>query len=300
MTGDGTDVKGPKKGKMLEGAPRTGRWTKETPERQRVGGRHRGSIILLGVIALLVLGGVGAYGAVAYSRLQKGIVDQYQRHQRRSDWIALERLPPRVVNAFLTVVDTTSFQRVPPHAPADRPLLTRDLLVQVHRLDRGVGDQAMRVMMVPLLERSLPRGELLELYLNRIHLGRTGEWEVYGVRSASQEFFGKDPRALTVGEAATLAGLLLPPKIDDPEASPGAVGARRNEVLRRMLAGGDIDETVYRAALAEPLGFQPGVDYAPMTRPVGWDREPDVIRLPPELRPTAADSAGAAARSANR
>ena len=67
---------------------------------------------------------------------------------------------------------------------------------------------------------------------------------------------------------------------------PGAVGARRNEVLRRLTAAGVIDAAQARAAAAEPLAFQPGADYVPMSRPLGWKSEPQVIRLPPELRPT--------------
>ncbi|MBD0320923.1 MAG: transglycosylase domain-containing protein, partial [Gemmatimonadetes bacterium] len=119
---------------------------------------------------------------------------------------------------------------------------------------------------------------------------------VYGVFHASREYFGKDPRKLTLAEAATLAGILLPPALPAPEQSPGPVGARRNEVLRRMLRAGTITPAAFRQAAREPLAFQPGADYAPMARPADWRREPDVIRLPPELRPSLQrpDSAAAA------
>jgi membrane peptidoglycan carboxypeptidase len=116
---------------------------------------------------------------------------------------------------------------------------------------------------------------------------------VYGVQHAAQEYFGKDASRLTLSEAATLAGLLLPPRMLNPQASPGAVGARRNEVLQRMLAAGEIDGAAYAQALREPLAFQPGIDYAPMTRPAGWGKEPEVIRLPPGSIP-ASDSSSAA------
>jgi membrane peptidoglycan carboxypeptidase len=81
----------------------------------------------------------------------------------------------------------------------------------------------------------------------------------------------------------------------NPEASPGAVGARRNEVLQRMLEAGTITRAAMEQARREPLAFQPGINYAPMTRPVGWgDQEPEVIRLPPGSIP-ASDSAAARA-----
>lgn len=281
---------GKQKGKTLGGAPRGGRWT--TPsEKKRLGGKHQGSFVLLGVLGVAVLVGMVIFGVMAQRRLDAGLLGQYRQALRRPDWVRLNDLPPHVVEAFLASVDTTSFQRTSEFERRTRPLLTRDLVTQVHRLDGSVGDQAWRAAMVPLVEARLSRRAALEYYLNRVSLGKTGDWPVYGVRHATQDYFGKDVRELTLGEAATLAGILLPPRIENPEAASAAVGARRNEVLRRMLLEGDIDEAAFRQAMSEPLGFQPGVDYAPMTRPAGWDKTPEPIRLPPELRPTLADTA---------
>jgi membrane peptidoglycan carboxypeptidase len=165
---------------------------------------------------------------------------------------------------------------------------------QVQRLRRGPADQAWRAFMVPLAEAQLSRRAMVEFYLNRTYLGQAGDWRVYGVYHAAQEYFGKDARQLTLSEAATLAGMLLPPRMLNPQASPGAVGARRNEVLQRLLAAGQIDRAAYDQAVREPLAFQPGIDYAPMTRPAEWGKEPEVIRLPPGLipRPDSAEAEG--------
>jgi membrane peptidoglycan carboxypeptidase len=281
---------GKPKGKTLGGAPRGGKWTTQA-EPKRLGGKYRGSFILLGVLGVAVLVGMAVFGVMAQQRLEQGLLGQYRQSLRRPDWVRLNNLPPRVVNAFLAAVDTTSFQRTSEFERRTRPLLTRDLVTQVHRLEGGVADQAWRAAMVPLVEARLSRRAALEYYLNRVSLGKTGDWPIYGVRHASEDYFGKDPRALTLGEAATLAGILLPPRIENPEAASAAVGARRNEILRRMLLEKEIDEATFRQAMAEPLGFQPGVDYAPMTRPADWGKEPEPIRLPPELRPTLADTA---------
>jgi membrane peptidoglycan carboxypeptidase len=149
--------------------------------------------------------------------------------------------------------------------------------------------------MVPLAEAQLSRRAMVEFYLNRTYLGQAGDWRVYGVQHAAEEYFGKEARRLSLSEAATLAGMLLPPRMVNPQNSPGAVGARRNEVLQRMLAAGEIDRAAYDQALREPLAFQPGIDYAPMTRPAEWGKEPEVIRLPPGLVP-ATDSSAAESR----
>ena len=280
------------KGKALGGAPKAGKWTKEAAPKG-FGGRYRGSLIVLMVLGALVVVGMGVFGWLAQQRLQAGLLGQYRQSLRRPDWVRVRELPPHVVNAFLAVVDTASHQRVPEYARHERPILTRDLVTQVHRLGGGVGDQAWRAAMVPLVEAQLSRRAKLEFYLNRVYLGSTGDWPIYGVMHGAEEYFGKDVRRLTHGEAATLAGILLPPRLRDPEARPGAVGARRNEVLRRMRFAGQLGEAQLRAALLEPLAFQPGIDYAPMTRPLDWEQEPEPIRLPPELRPTLPDSLAA-------
>jgi membrane peptidoglycan carboxypeptidase len=272
------------KGKILGGAPRTGRWTRQ-PEERRLGGRHRGSIIALLVLGVLILGGIGGYLFVADQQLRAGLLAQEREARQRPDWVSLAELPPHLRHAFGVVVDTTFFARRTLRRGEGNPSVSRELVRQVHLLDRGLGGEARELAMAPLLELRRPRQRLLELYVNRVALGRTEHWSVFGAQQAATDFFGKDARALTPAEAATLAGILLPPRLDDPEAQPGAVGARRNEVLRRMHTAGHLAATAYAAALREPLGFQPGIEHAPMSRPADWQEEPEVIRLPEELRP---------------
>ena len=287
------------KGKMLEGAPRKPRAANRASDTGKGSSRSRNAALVL--LALIVVGSVGGIGTFAYmmwGRLDRGLLAQREEAQRRADWVKLSELPRIVPDAFTVVVDTASFQRTPPEERDRNPMLSRDLVRQVHRLSEGgVGGDARELVMAPLLENALSKRGLLELYLNRISMGRTGDWQVYGVHHAAREYFGKDVRRLTLGEAATLAGILLPPALQSPETSPGPVGARRNEVLRRMLHAGTITPAAYRQAAREPLAFQPGADYAPMARPADWRREPDVIRLPPELRPSLQRPDSAAAPS---
>lgn len=272
---------GKNKPKALGGAPRTGKWTRDTPERRRMGGEYRGSMIVLLVLGALIVVGMGVFAFFAHDRLDRGVVGQYRQSQRRPDWVRLNQLPPYLVDAVLAVVDTSSFQRLSPYGRQDRPRLTVDLVSQVQRLRRGPADQAWRAFMVPLAEAQLSRGAMVEFYLNRTYLGQAGDWRVYGVQHAAEEYFGKDARRLSLSEAATLAGMLLPPRMLNPSNSPGAVGARRNEVLVRLLESGKIDRAAFDQAVAEPLAFQPGIDYAPMSRPADWGKEPEVIKLPP-------------------
>ncbi|MDB4948838.1 MAG: penicillin-binding protein family [Gemmatimonadetes bacterium] len=276
------------RGKKLGGAPRVGRWTRPRADK----GKPRtapGGLVLLLVLAGLLLAGTGVFLWRMNGELEGGLVAQDRIARRRPDWVRLGAMPGYVPAAFLAVVDTGGFRTQATREPAEGPMLARDLVRQVHRLGDGLADQTRATAMAPLLEEHLPPRDRLELYLNRIDLGKTGSWPVYGVFHAAREYFEKAPAQLTVGDAATLAGLLLPPRVTVPEAVPGVVGARRNEVLRRMLERGAIDEAAYRGAMAEPLAFQPGIEYAPMSRPADWRMPPAVIRVPLAL--PAADSA---------
>lgn len=279
------------KGKRLGGAPRRGRWARKPPPPVRRVGYSRTDVLVLFGLGFLILGAVAGFGWEMRRQLDGGILRQRTAAVRRPDWVPLAALPPVLPRMVVSVVDPGFMGREALDTETDAPSLTRNLVEQVYMLDDGLRGEAREMMMTPLLDTRLPRRDLLELYLNRVYFGKSGGWPVYGVYHAAREYFNKDPRALTVSESATLAGLLLEPRISDPEQFPGVVGVRRNEVLRRMLDAGAIDQATFRAAVGEPLAFQPGVEYAPMSRPLKWQEPPPTYRLPAQTSPAADSSA---------
>jgi penicillin-binding protein 1C len=80
------------------------------------------------------------------------------------------------------------------------------------------------------MERSLSKNEVLCLYLTLAPYGGNLE----GVRAASLAYFGKEPRRLTLGEAALLVALPQSPELRRPDRFPGAARAARNRVLDRV------------------------------------------------------------------
>ena len=64
---------GKKKPKARGGAPRTGRWTRDVPERTRLGGEHRGSLILLLIAGGLIVVAMGIFALTANARLDHGL-----------------------------------------------------------------------------------------------------------------------------------------------------------------------------------------------------------------------------------
>ncbi|WP_346620484.1 transglycosylase domain-containing protein [Blastococcus montanus] len=104
------------------------------------------------------------------------------------------------------------------------------------------------------LEATHSKDELLTRYLNIVYFGRNA----YGVQPAAQAFFGVDAAALTLPQAAMLAGLVQNPSDHDPFVNPEGATIRRNQVLARMADQGYITPEQQATASAEPLGLAPG------------------------------------------
>ncbi|MDX9975272.1 MAG: transglycosylase domain-containing protein, partial [FCB group bacterium] len=109
------------------------------------------------------------------------------------------------------------------------------------------------------LEREFTKDEILELYLNQIFLGISA----YGVESASQQYFGKSCRDLTLAQCALLAGLARLPARNQPFYSLENATARRNIVLKQMLEERFITQAAFDAARVEPVA--PALAKAPQS-----------------------------------
>ncbi len=99
------------------------------------------------------------------------------------------------------------------------------------------------------LEQKYSRDQILQAYLNTIYLGSGA----YGVQAAAKTYFGVPASALTLPQAALLAGMIQDPNGYDPILQPAAARTRRSEVLGRMVHYGDITLAQSAAADKEPL-----------------------------------------------
>jgi len=99
------------------------------------------------------------------------------------------------------------------------------------------------------IESSLSKDRIFEVYANQIFLGQ----RAYGFSAASQVYFGKKAKDLTVAEAATLAGLPVAPSAFNPFVNPKRAKARQQYVLSRMLQLGYIDQGVHDEAVLQEL-----------------------------------------------
>ena len=100
------------------------------------------------------------------------------------------------------------------------------------------------------MEALLPKHRILELYANVIEMGRG----IYGIKAASQHYFGVHPRALTREQSAMLAAVLPNPKQWNP-AKPGpTLRSRQRRILRREQAA-DFPERLVRRDFAPDTYF---------------------------------------------
>ncbi len=98
------------------------------------------------------------------------------------------------------------------------------------------------------LEFHLPKREILQLYLDRAYMGGG----TFGMQAASQFYFGKSVRDVTLAEAAMLAGLFKAPTKYAPHVNLPAARARANDVLNNMVDAGYLTEGQIYAAQRNP------------------------------------------------
>jgi penicillin-binding protein 1C len=115
------------------------------------------------------------------------------------------------------------------------------LTMQVARLleprpERNLAAKLRQAARAVELERRFSKAEILDLYLRLAPYGGTLE----GVRAASLSYFGKEPKRLSVGEAALLVALPQSPEARRPDRSAEAARRARDRVLARVLASGAI------------------------------------------------------------
>ena len=99
------------------------------------------------------------------------------------------------------------------------------------------------------LERYYTKQEIIALYLNYFDFLHNA----VGIKTASNTYFNKEPKDLTVTEAATLIGLCKNPSLFNPVRYPERARERRNVVLQQMVKSGYMDRYEYEQYASEPL-----------------------------------------------
>jgi penicillin-binding protein 1A len=139
--------------------------------------------------------------------------------------------------------------------------LVRTLYISNERtVERKVTEACLAVK----LDRKWSKERILATYLNSVFYGNLA----YGAEAASRTYFSRSARALTLPQAALLAGLTQAPSAYDPFVDPARAIARRDEVLHAMLQQGMITRAQYAGARrTRTPGLRPGNLYEEIREP---------------------------------
>ncbi|MDE6177441.1 MAG: penicillin-binding protein, partial [Paramuribaculum sp.] len=113
--------------------------------------------------------------------------------------------------------------------------LTQQLAKQLYSPESdGLMDRAVQKpiewMIAVKLERFYSKDEIIKMYLNQFDF----LYNAVGIKSAAYVYFGKEPKDLTIEEAATLVGMVKNPSYFNPVRKPERTRQRRNVVLEQM------------------------------------------------------------------
>jgi penicillin-binding protein 1A len=193
--------------------------------------------------------------------------------QERRVFVPIEASPRQVQQAFISSEDQNFWT----HSGVDPVAVLRAAIVNVEQLGSGrrpigastITQQVAKNMLVGSersltrkvreailamrIEQALPKGRILEIYLNEIFLGQ----QAYGVAAAAQNYFNKSLDELSLAESAFLAALPKAPNNYNPVRFPEAARIRRDWVIGRMAEDGAITPQQAAAARAEPIVPRP-------------------------------------------
>ncbi|HEX8072512.1 MAG TPA: PBP1A family penicillin-binding protein [Pyrinomonadaceae bacterium] len=204
------------------------------------------------------------------------LVSGAERGKRRV--VSFQDLPPHLVKAITVTEDRDFFEHwginwrgiirafirryeLDPNSPLARQggssitqqLVKNLLLTPEYSWRRKFADAYMSL----ILETRLSKEQIFTLYCNQIYLGQQAGFSINGVGEAAQVYFGKDVSALSLPEAAALAGLIRSPNRYNPYRNPDTARARRNQVLDSMAEAGVITATEAAAAKQSDLKLAP-------------------------------------------
>ncbi|MDR1032064.1 MAG: PBP1A family penicillin-binding protein [Holosporales bacterium] len=193
-------------------------------------------------------------------------------------FVPIDTVPQKLIDAFLAAEDKTFYQ----HKGLDFLGIIRAAIINLGNIGTGkrlvgastITQQVAKNMMTGnrvswirkikeallaiVIDASIPKDKILELYLNQIYLGVGADGTAaYGVAVAAQSYFDKALDELTLGECAYLAGLAKGAANYSIKKHYARAIERRDWVIDRMLMNKFISQQEADAARQEPLSLTP-------------------------------------------
>ena len=192
--------------------------------------------------------------------------------EERRNLTPIQDIPAVMKNAVLAIEDARFYQ----HGGVDYKGMVRAGLANIGRLksqgastitmqvarnvylssERTFSRKIYEVLLTFKLEHMLTKDQILEIYMNQIYLGN----RAYGFAAASETYFGKPLKDISIAEAAMLAGLPKAPSAYNPVVNPSRARSRQLYIIERMEDIGFITAEQATEAKAEKLVIRSGSD----------------------------------------
>jgi penicillin-binding protein 1B len=211
-------------------------------------------------------------------QLITSLFDSEQRSKRQV--VKYADIPKVMVDAVLAIEDRRFFEHSGVNfvrmTEATFIDLTRQLGLTHQRFDQGgstltmqlsrgffltpektVKRKLIEMLIAEEMEQKFTKQEIFEIYANWVPLGQRGSFAISGLAEASQAYFNKELKDLTLPEAAMLAGIIQRPSYLSPYRHPERALERRNLVLDSMVETHAITKEQADRAKASPLKMAP-------------------------------------------
>ncbi|RAR55533.1 UNVERIFIED_CONTAM: penicillin-binding protein 1A [Acidovorax defluvii] len=192
--------------------------------------------------------------------------------EERRNLTPIGEIPTVVKDAVLAIEDARFFQ----HGGVDYKGMMRAVLANLGRVkSQGASTITMQVarnvylssektftrkiyeiLLTFKLEHLLTKDQILEIYMNQIYLGN----RAYGFAAASEAYFGKPLKSVSIAEAAMLAGLPKAPSAYNPISNPKRARSRQLYIIERMQEIGYITADEAAEAKQEKITIRSGYD----------------------------------------
>lgn len=175
----------------------------------------------------------------------------------------LSEMPEDLKNAFIAIEDKRFFEHggidwlrtgyavkeyiVRGHSDFGGSTITQQLIKNLTGdSERSISRKVAELLRAAKAEQKYSKEEILEEYLNVVNLAEN----CYGVRTAANAYFSKEPAELTLAESAAIAAITNNPSRYNPIRHPEANRTRRDLILREMFEQGKITEGAYLEAIS--------------------------------------------------
>ena len=180
--------------------------------------------------------------------------------------VEIEELPNYVKNAFIDIEDKRFYQ----HNGYDIKRIIKAMFVNMTTNSKSQGASTIsqqliknsllsnektykrkikEVILAIKMEKEFSKDEILEMYLNTIYFGSNA----YGIENASQIYFNKSAKDLTINEACCLASIIKSPANYSPKTNYENAIKRKNLVAKQMFSSKNISGVEYKKVLSSPI-----------------------------------------------